>query len=112
MPGNDLVAARLTVHLDEATLWHHRPAYAELVHRARRAGLSGAGVFHGLTGFGAGHPKPSHLGKGPCAVVIVDEEERLRSFLSGVADLLGETSAVAVLDRVLIHRRPDGTEPA
>ncbi|MGQ4382422.1 DUF190 domain-containing protein [Streptomyces sp. SAS_270] len=105
MADSDIVAARLTVHLDAAVLWHHRPAYVELVHRARREGLLGASVFHGLTGFGAGHPKSAHLtAKGPCAVVIVDDEERLRSFLSGVADLLGETYAVAVLDRVRIHR--------
>ena len=105
MTGSDIAAARLTVHLDAAALWHHRPAYAELVHRARHEGLSGASVFHGLTGFGAGHPNPSHLAaKGPCAVVIVDDEERLRSFLPCVADILGETYAVAVLDRVRIHR--------
>ncbi|WP_369245025.1 DUF190 domain-containing protein [Streptomyces sp. R41] len=103
--GSYGAAARLTIHLDAAALWHHRPAYAELVHRARREGLSGASVFHGLTGFGAGHPRPSHLAaKGPCAVVIVDEERRLRDFLPRVEDILGETSAVAVLDRVRIHR--------
>ena len=104
MPGSDTVAARLTVHLDAAALWHHRPAYAEIVHRARREGLPGASVFHGLTGFGAGAPGPAHLAvKGPCTVVIVDEEPRLRSFLPCVADVLGETGAVAVLDRVWIH---------
>jgi PII-like signaling protein len=105
MAGSDTAAARLTVHLDGAVLWNHRPAYVELVHRAQHEGLLGASVFHGLTGFGSGHPKPSPLAsKGPCAVVIVDDEERLRSFLSRVADLLGETHAVAVLDRVRIHR--------
>ncbi|WP_405875094.1 DUF190 domain-containing protein [Streptomyces sp. NBC_00005] len=104
MPGYDLLAARLTIHLDAAVLWHHRPAYAELVHRARREGLTGASVFHGVAGFGAGDPKRSPLApKGPCAVVIVDEEPRLRDFLPHVADVLGETSAVAVLDRVRIH---------
>lgn len=104
MPGNDMLAARLTIHLDAAVLWHHRPAYAELVHRAHREGLIGASVFHGVTGFGAGDPKQSALApKGPCAVVIVDEEPRLRDFLPHVADVLGETSAVAVLDRVRIH---------
>lgn len=104
MPGSDAPALRLTVHLDAAVLWHHRPAYAELVHRARREGLIGASVLHGVTGFGAGDPRGSHLGgPGPCVVIIVDEERRLRAFLPCVADVLGETSAVAVLDRVRIH---------
>jgi hypothetical protein len=38
MDGSDTDAARLTLHLDAAALWHHRPAYAELVHVARREG--------------------------------------------------------------------------
>jgi len=116
MPGYDMLAARLTIHLDAAVVWHHKPSptlelrssggtpIAELVHRAHREGLIGASVFRGVTGFGAGDPKQSPLGpKGPCAVVIVDEEPRLRDFLPHVADVLGETSAVAVLDRVRIH---------
>ncbi|MEV0908434.1 DUF190 domain-containing protein [Streptomyces hokutonensis] len=110
MPAPDPLAARLTIHLDAAVLWHHRPAYAELVHRAHREGLAGASVFHGVTGFGAGDPKARHPGKvphlgthGPCAVVIVDEERRLRSFLPCVADVLAETAAVATLDQVRIH---------
>jgi PII-like signaling protein len=58
MDGSDTDAARLTLHLDAAALRHHRPAYAELVHVARREGPSGVSVFHGLTGFGSGDPRP------------------------------------------------------
>ncbi|MFI6408656.1 DUF190 domain-containing protein [Streptomyces sp. NPDC050548] len=102
-------AVRVTIHLDGAVLWHHRPAYAELVHRAHREGLAGASVFHGFTGFGAQRriyrERPAHLAaKGPCAVVLVDEEDRLRCFLVGVQDVLEHTEAVAVLDRVRIHQ--------
>jgi PII-like signaling protein len=102
-------AARLTIHLDGAVLWHHRPAYAELVHRAHREGLAGASVFHGFTGFGAAREiyreRPAHLvAKGPCAVVLVDQEDRLRCFLLSVQDVVEHTEAVAVLDRVRIHR--------
>nr|WSY56624.1 DUF190 domain-containing protein [Streptomyces sp. NBC_00886] len=104
MSAPDTPAARLTIHLDAAVVWHHKPAYAELVHRAHREGLVGASAFRGVTGFGAGDPKASHLGgHGPCVVIIVDEERRLRSFLPHVADVLGESAAVAVLDRVRIH---------
>jgi len=102
-------AVRLTIHLDGAALWHHRPAYAELVHRARHEGLAGATVFHGFTGFGAQRTiyreRPAHLAaRGPCAVVLVDDEDRLRSFLLYVRDVLEKTEAVAVLDRVHIHQ--------
>ncbi|MGW9032052.1 DUF190 domain-containing protein [Streptomyces sp. NPDC055722] len=101
-------ATRLTIHLDGAVLWHHRPAYAELVHRAHQEGLAGASVFYGVTGFGAQRTireRPAHLAaKGPCAVVIVDEEVRLRFFLLCVQEVLEQTEAVAVLDRVRIHQ--------
>ncbi|WP_328828875.1 DUF190 domain-containing protein [Streptomyces sp. NBC_00252] len=101
-------AVRVTIHLDGAVLWHHRPAYAELVHRAHREGLAGASVFHGFTGFGAQRrlyrERPAHLAaKGPCAVVLVDEEDRLRCFLLSVQDVLEHTEAVAVLDRVRVQ---------
>ncbi|MFD4557520.1 DUF190 domain-containing protein [Streptomyces sp. NPDC058469] len=104
MPAPDTLAARLTVHLDAATLWHHRPAYAELVHRAHREGLAGASVFHGITGFGTrAHRASHHAGHGPCVVIIVDEERRLRAFLPHVADVLCATAAIATLDRIRIH---------
>jgi hypothetical protein len=61
-------------------------------------------VFHGLTGFGSGHPRPSHLAQGTCAVVIVGEERLLRSFPPRVGDILEETCALAVLGRVRIQR--------
>ncbi|MEV6940626.1 DUF190 domain-containing protein [Streptomyces sp. NPDC051172] len=61
MSGYDMLAARLTIHLDAAVSWHHRPAYAELVHRAHCEGLIGASVFRGVIGFGAGDPKQSSL---------------------------------------------------
>ncbi|MFC8240010.1 DUF190 domain-containing protein [Streptomyces chartreusis] len=82
--------------------------HAELVHRANHEGLAGASVFHGFTGFGAERrihrERPAHLAaKGPCAVVLVDEEDRLRCFLLRVQDVLEHTKAVAVLERVRIH---------
>jgi PII-like signaling protein len=99
----------VTIHLDGAVLWHQRPAYAELVHRARHEGLAGASVFHGFTGFGADRrihrERPAHLAaKGPCAVVLVDDEDRLRFFLLCGQEVLEKTGAVVVLDPVRIHQ--------
>jgi len=33
--------------IGESDRYHHRPLYAEIVHRAHQAGLAGASVFRG-----------------------------------------------------------------
>lgn len=96
-------AARLTVYLKGNATWHHKPLYRELVHRAHRAGLAGASVFHGDEGFG----KSEHIHTTrllsfsddlPCAIVIVDAEEKLRGFLTELDELLDD--GVAFLEPV------------
>ncbi|WP_338701864.1 DUF190 domain-containing protein [Streptomyces sp. Q6] len=88
-------ATRLTVHLPAAALWHHRPAYAEIVHRAHRTGLAGATVLHALR-------------SSACAVTVVDEDSRVRSFLAGLDDVLTAAAGYAVLDRVEVVDRTRG----
>ncbi|MFI6938763.1 DUF190 domain-containing protein [Streptomyces sp. NPDC050418] len=101
-------AARLTIHVSGSALWHHKPLYAEIVHRARAYGLAGASVLHATHGFGP-HltlhaDRTSRLTRhGPCAVVIVDDETRLRAFAEELHDALGDTGLV-VLDRVTVYR--------
>jgi uncharacterized protein len=46
-------ALRLTIFIGDTDLWHHRPLYHEIVHRAREAGLAGASVIRGMEGYGA-----------------------------------------------------------
>ncbi|MER5516677.1 DUF190 domain-containing protein [Streptomyces sp. NPDC002763] len=88
-------ALRLTVHVGEDDTWHHKPLYAEIVHRAHAAGLAGAGVFRGIEGFGASSrvhtarllPLSEDL---PVAVVVVDTEERIRAFLPQLDEVVTE----------------------
>ncbi|WP_151483772.1 DUF190 domain-containing protein [Streptomyces albicerus] len=100
-------AARLTIHLPSTALWHHKPVYAEIVRRAHRAGLAGASVLHGVEGYGIhlrihqDHPSRL-LAHGPCAVVIVDDEGRVRAFLADLEDVLAVTG-VAIIDRVEVY---------
>jgi PII-like signaling protein len=96
-------AARLTVYLKANARWHREPVYAEIVRRAHAAGLAGASVFRGDEGFG--HSQRLHLphllsanGEAPCAVVVVDDAERLRSFLPQVEEVLG--TGVALIQHV------------
>ncbi len=87
-------ALRLTVIVGEYDTWHHRPLYSEIVHRAHAAGLAGASVFRGVEGFGASAlihtSRLLSLGEDlPVAVVIVEEEARVRAFLPRLDELTG-----------------------
>ncbi|MET8452329.1 DUF190 domain-containing protein [Streptomyces sp. NPDC005209] len=82
----------LTIFVDDTDTWHHTPLFTEIVHRAHRAGLAGATVFRGVEGFGSSsivHTTRllSMADNLPAAVVIVDEEERIRSFLPELEEL-------------------------
>jgi len=96
-------ALRLTILIGEADQTHHRPTYTEIVHRAHQSGLAGASVFRGCEGFGASnHIHTTRLlslsEDLPVAIVIVDEEERIRGFLPQLEDLVHE--GIVLLDPV------------
>ncbi|MET7607631.1 DUF190 domain-containing protein [Streptomyces avermitilis] len=85
-------ALRMTVFVDDTDTWHHKPLYTEIVRRAHAAGLAGASVFRGVEGFGASsivHTTRllSMADDLPTVVVIVDEEDRIRSFLPQLDEL-------------------------
>ncbi|MEV8021894.1 DUF190 domain-containing protein [Streptomyces sp. NPDC086554] len=94
-------ALRVTVFIGETDLWHHKPVYSEIVHRARKAGLAGASVFRGIEGFGASSlihtQRLLSLSEDlPVAVVIVDDEDKLRAFLPQLDELV--TEGLVILD--------------
>lgn len=94
-------ARRLTVFVGEHDRWHHKPLYAEIVHRAHAAGLAGASVFRGIEGFGASSlihtSRLLSLSEDlPIAIVVVDTEERVRAFLPQLDELVAE--GLVVLD--------------
>ena len=88
-------ALRVTVFVGENDIWHHKPLYSEIVHRAHTAGLAGASVFRGIEGFGASSlihtSRLLSLSEDlPVAIVIVDSEERVRGFLPQLDELVTE----------------------
>jgi PII-like signaling protein len=100
-------ALRLTVFVGEDDQWRHRPLYTEIVHRAHQAGLAGASVLRGIEGYGASSrihtSRLLSLSEDlPCAVIIVDAEEKIRAFLPQLDELVSE--GLVIVDPVEVIR--------
>ncbi|MCX5094956.1 DUF190 domain-containing protein [Streptomyces sp. NBC_00365] len=100
-------ALRVTIFIGENDIWHHKPVYSEIVHRAHAAGLAGASVFRGVEGFGASSlihtSRLLSLSEDlPVAIVIVDTEDRVRAFLPQLDELVGE--GLVILDECEVIR--------
>ncbi|MEX0427261.1 DUF190 domain-containing protein [Nocardioides sp. DS6] len=109
--------ARLTIHIRENDQWHHRPLSTEIVHRAHAAGLAGATVVHGEEGYGVSQrihtQRILSLGDDlPCLVIIVDTAERLRAFVTDIAELVTRRLVTLEEVEVLETGRPSPTGAA
>jgi uncharacterized protein len=99
-------ARRITIFIGESDRYHHKPLYAEIVHRAHERGLAGASVFRGIEGFGASSrihtSRLLSLSEDlPVAIIIVDTAERTEEFLDEVAELV--TGGLVIVDGVDVH---------
>ena len=107
-------AVRLTIFVGEDDIYHHKPLYHEIVHRAHAAGLAGASVLRGIEGYGASSrvhtTRLLSLSQDlPIAIVIVDRDDRIRAFLPQLDELV--TEGLVILDPVEVIRyvgRPAG----
>jgi PII-like signaling protein len=107
---------RLSILLVETDRHAKLPVYVEFVERARHAGLAGAIVTEGISGFGQTgrvHHRhtASHLDDVPVEVTIVESPERLDEFLLKTGDLLEGALVVrspvrVVSQRDRLHRGP------
>jgi len=96
-------ALRLTIFVGEDDTWHHKPLYHEIVHRAHTAGLAGASVLRGIEGYGASSrihtTRLLSLSEDlPIAVIIIDQEDRVRDFLPQLDELVSE--GLVIIDPV------------
>lgn len=102
---------RLSIYVGEDDQAHHRPLYAEIVHRAHAAGLAGASVFRGMEGYGASsHVHTSRIlslsEDLPVSVVIVDATDKVEAFLPELAELAPDALVTVDEVRVVQGRLP------
>jgi PII-like signaling protein len=108
-------AVRLTIFVGEDDIWHHKPLYTEIVHRAHRTGLAGASVLRGIEGYGASSrihtTRLLSLSEDlPIAIVIVDAEDKVRAFLPQLDELV--TEGLVIIDPVEVIRYVGRTREA
>jgi PII-like signaling protein len=105
----------LRIFIGESDRWHGKPLYAAIVERLRENGLAGATVIRGIEGFGA----KSHLHTArllrlsedlPLVIEVVDLEERIRSVLPMLDEMVKEGMVTLETVEVIAYRAP-GDEP-
>ena len=88
-------AKMMRIYVDEADRWKDKPLYKALVEAMRANDIAGVTVYRGILGYGAHRhmhkDKALHLSHN-CSIMLsaIDTEEKLRSFLSHVDQMLEE----------------------
>ena len=99
----------LRVFIGEADRWKHKPLYEALVLKAREMHLAGATVLRGPLGFG----KSSRLHTSkilrlsfdlPLVIEIVDTEEKLKTFLPVLDEMMSKGLVTIEKVRVIDYR--------
>lgn len=85
-------AVQVTVYLNEADEWHHRPLHLEMLKYLREQEVAGATVLHAVAGFtGHSRVKTATLvdagGKLPLVVTFIDMEEHVERVLPHIREM-------------------------
>ena len=103
----------LRVFIGESDKHGHQPLYEAIVQEARKRGMAGATVLHGVMGFGASSrihsSKILRLSEDlPIVVEIVDRADRIEAFLPGLDAMVGEGLVTLEKVRVIAYRHAGG----
>lgn len=106
LPENALL---LRIFIGESDRWQHQPLYEAIVMKARELHLAGATVLRGPMGFGA--TSRIHTAKIlrlsmdlPMVIEIVDTEEKVKSFLPELDQMMG--GGLVTMEKIkVIHYR-------
>jgi PII-like signaling protein len=102
-------AVLVRIFVGESDRWQHQPLYEAIVMKARAMHLAGATVLRGPMGFGAASrihtAKILRLSMDlPMVIEIVDTEEKVKSFLPLLDEMMG--GGLVTLEKIkVIHYR-------
>jgi uncharacterized protein len=80
------MGVQVTIYLNEADQWHHKPLYIEILNYLKRENVAGATVLHALAGYTGSHKiETTHLvdagGKLPVVLIFIDRAETVERVL-------------------------------
>ena len=86
------MAVQVTIYLNEADQWHHRPLHLEILNYLRNENVYSATAFHAVAGFlGRNRVETARLveagGKLPVVIVFVDTDEHVSRVLPTLKEM-------------------------
>jgi hypothetical protein len=86
------MAVQVTIYLNEADQWHHKPLYLEILRYLRSENAYAATAVHAVAGFLGRHKvENAHLvdvgGKLPVIVIFVDTDEHVSRVLPKLKEM-------------------------
>src|SRR6202140_4262299 len=86
------MADEVTIYLNEADQWHHRPLHMEILNYLRQENYYAATASHAVAGFlGRQRVKTAHLadagGKMPVIIIFVDTDEHVSRVLPTLKEM-------------------------
>ena len=86
------MAVQVTIYLNEADQWHHRPLHMEILNYLRKENVYAATALHAVAGFlGRQQVKTSYLvdagGKLPVIIIFVDTDEHVNRVLPKLREM-------------------------
>jgi PII-like signaling protein len=86
------MAVQVTIYLNQADQWHHRPLHMEILNFLRQEKVYAATAVHAVAGFlGRHHVHTAHLvdagGKLPVIITFVDTDEHVDRVLPTLKEM-------------------------
>jgi hypothetical protein len=91
----EAMAVQVTIYLNEADHWHHRPLHMEILTYLRKENVYAATAIHCVAGFlGRHRVETAHLveagGKLPVIIIFVDADEHVSRVLPRLKEMAPE----------------------